>query len=227
MKIEESSSNFDWLIEWCFMPLSTIFQSYHGDSSHYSCLSWVSPVVGWALKCLAQGHSHEKLQSNQYSLNPEPLDYESNTLPLSYAGLLHTPNHSFWGIMNPAHKTHFPRDQTCLKRGDKGRTFRWNLLQSFEWFQSRRFFEDFIRCHIQKISPCPQNPRLQGIKISRQNLIKVHQRNIPEIFEWKSFQPFILEKKMKSILKDGCTQDGHNTMTQTLLASGAKNKNCW
>ena len=23
-------------IEWCFMPLSTVFQSYHGNSSHYS-----------------------------------------------------------------------------------------------------------------------------------------------------------------------------------------------
>ena len=22
-------------------------------------LSWVSPVLGWALKCLAQGHSHD------------------------------------------------------------------------------------------------------------------------------------------------------------------------
>ena len=27
------------LIEWCFAPLSTVFQSYHGDSSHYSCLA--------------------------------------------------------------------------------------------------------------------------------------------------------------------------------------------
>ena len=35
------------LIEWCFMPLSTVFQSYHGNSSHNSCLSWVSPVLGW------------------------------------------------------------------------------------------------------------------------------------------------------------------------------------
>ena len=30
-----------------FTPLSTVFQLYHGDSSHYSCLSWVSPVLGW------------------------------------------------------------------------------------------------------------------------------------------------------------------------------------
>ena len=29
------------------MPLSTVFQSYHGDKSHCSCLSWVSPVLGW------------------------------------------------------------------------------------------------------------------------------------------------------------------------------------
>ena len=34
-------------VEWCFTRLSTVFQSYHGDSSHYSCLSWVSPVLGW------------------------------------------------------------------------------------------------------------------------------------------------------------------------------------
>ena len=34
------------VVEWCFTPLSTVFQSYHGDSSHYSCLSWVSPVLG-------------------------------------------------------------------------------------------------------------------------------------------------------------------------------------
>ena len=31
--------------QWCFRPLSTVFQSYHGNSSHYSCLSWVSPVL--------------------------------------------------------------------------------------------------------------------------------------------------------------------------------------
>ena len=35
------------VIEWCLTRLSTVFQSYHGDSSNYSCLSWVSPVLGW------------------------------------------------------------------------------------------------------------------------------------------------------------------------------------
>ena len=72
------------LIDWCFTPLSTVFQSYHGNSSHYSYLTWVSPVLGWALKCLAQGHSHEKPQSIQCCSNLGPLDYESNTLPLSH-----------------------------------------------------------------------------------------------------------------------------------------------
>ena len=49
-------------------------------------LSWVSPVLGWALKCLAQRHSHEKTQRIQCGLNPGPLDYKSNTLQLSHAG---------------------------------------------------------------------------------------------------------------------------------------------
>ena len=46
--------------EWCFTPLSTVFQAYHGNSSHYSCLSRDSPVLGWGSEVLAQGHSHEK-----------------------------------------------------------------------------------------------------------------------------------------------------------------------
>ena len=67
-------------------PLLTVFQSYHGDSSHYSCLSWVSPVLGSALKCLAQGHSHKKTQRIQCGSNQGPLDCKSNTLPLSHVG---------------------------------------------------------------------------------------------------------------------------------------------
>ena len=33
-------------------------------------LSWVSPVLGWALKCLAQGHSHEKYPEDLVRLEP-------------------------------------------------------------------------------------------------------------------------------------------------------------
>ena len=34
-----------WLIEWCFTPLSTIFQSHHGNNSHCSSPSWLPPVL--------------------------------------------------------------------------------------------------------------------------------------------------------------------------------------
>ena len=47
-------------VEWCFTPLLTVFRSYHGYRSHYSCLTWVSPVLCWALKCLAQRHPPQK-----------------------------------------------------------------------------------------------------------------------------------------------------------------------
>ena len=33
-------------------------------------LPWVSPVLGWALKCLAQGHSHEKKPEELVRLEP-------------------------------------------------------------------------------------------------------------------------------------------------------------
>ena len=33
-------------------------------------LSWVSPVLGWALKCLAQEHSHEKNPEELVRLEP-------------------------------------------------------------------------------------------------------------------------------------------------------------
>ena len=52
------------------MVVSTVFQPYHGDSSHYSRLSWVSPVLGGALKCLAQGHAHERNPEDPVRLKP-------------------------------------------------------------------------------------------------------------------------------------------------------------
>ena len=33
-------------------------------------LSWGSPVLGWALKCLAQGHSHKKNPKDPVWLEP-------------------------------------------------------------------------------------------------------------------------------------------------------------
>ena len=68
----------DWLIEWYFTPLSTVSQSKHGHSSHYSYLSWISAVLGWGSNVLPKDNSHEKLQRIQWGSNPGPLDYESH-----------------------------------------------------------------------------------------------------------------------------------------------------
>ena len=41
-----------WLIEWCLTPLLTVFQSYHGDSSHYSCFpGFTSTRLGSEVSC--------------------------------------------------------------------------------------------------------------------------------------------------------------------------------
>ena len=61
------------LIELCFTPLSTVFQQYYGDSSHYSCLSGVSPAHGWGLNRFAQGHFHEKSRGSSAARTKNPL----------------------------------------------------------------------------------------------------------------------------------------------------------
>ena len=76
------------MIEWYYTPLSTVFQSYHGDSSHYSFLSWVSPVLGWGSEVSCPRTLPQKTLRIQCGSNPGPQDYESNTLPLSHAGPL-------------------------------------------------------------------------------------------------------------------------------------------
>ena len=79
------------MIEWRFMPLSTVFHLYHADSSHFSCLSWVSPGLGWRSEVfLLKDTSTKKKKKKriQFSSNPRPLDYESTTPPLSQSGLL-------------------------------------------------------------------------------------------------------------------------------------------
>ena len=75
------------LVKWCFTPLSTVYQSYHGDSSHYSCLSWVLPVLGWDSEVSGpRTLPQKKPQKIQCGSTLGPLDYESNTSPLSYVG---------------------------------------------------------------------------------------------------------------------------------------------
>ena len=69
--------------EWCFTPLSTIFQSYHSVNSHYSCLSWVSPVLSWGSKVSCPRTLQRNTLSFHCGSNLESLDYESNTLPPS------------------------------------------------------------------------------------------------------------------------------------------------
>ena len=58
------------LTEWCFTPLSTVFQSYHSDSSHYSCLSRVSPVLGMGSEVSCPRHSHDKPSEDPVQLEP-------------------------------------------------------------------------------------------------------------------------------------------------------------
>ena len=47
--------------------------------------SWVLPVLGWAVKCIAQGHFRKKKMITCGS-SLRPPGYESHILPLSHAG---------------------------------------------------------------------------------------------------------------------------------------------
>ena len=58
------------MIEWCFMPLSTVFQLYHGNSSHYSCLSWVLPVLGCSSEVSCTGTFPRKNPDDPVRLKP-------------------------------------------------------------------------------------------------------------------------------------------------------------
>ena len=65
----------DWFTKSCFTPLLTVFQLYQDDRSHYSCLSWVSPVLGWG-SC----SSNVALQRKKKKEKPEePVRLEPRT----------------------------------------------------------------------------------------------------------------------------------------------------
>ena len=77
------SYTIDWLIEWCFTPLSTVFQSYHGNSSRYSCISWVSLVLGWASRVSCPRTLPRQIHRTQCSWI-----ISQTLIPLNHAGSL-------------------------------------------------------------------------------------------------------------------------------------------
>ena len=105
------------------MPLSTVFQIYHSDSSHYSCLSCVSPVLGWALKCLAQGHSHKKIPEDPVRLKPR-------TPELQVKHFTTEPSGTHDQLVNRWHSTVFTKDK--ILDCNKLKAFADNTINAIE-----------------------------------------------------------------------------------------------
>ena len=58
------------------------------NSSYYSCISYVSPLLGWGSEVSCPKTLPLKTHMIQYCLYSAPLDYELNTSPFSHAGPL-------------------------------------------------------------------------------------------------------------------------------------------
>ena len=87
-----------WLVGWLNGVLRRFQQSFnHGDSSHYSCLSWFSPALSRSSEVSWPRRLLQKTQRIHCGSSPEPLDYESNALPLSHAGHTETFYHYMIG----------------------------------------------------------------------------------------------------------------------------------
>ena len=80
----------EWLIKWCFRPLSTVFQPYHCNSSHYSWLSWVFRVLRWGSEVSCPWILPRKSQRIQRdsSQGPRGILVKHFSLPLIYTGRL-------------------------------------------------------------------------------------------------------------------------------------------
>ena len=77
-----------WKVDWLngvLRSFLTVFKSYHGNGSHYSCISWVSPALGRGSEVSCPRTLPRKTQTIQCDLNQGPLYYQSNALPLSHA----------------------------------------------------------------------------------------------------------------------------------------------
>ena len=77
------------LVDWCFTPLSTVFQSYHGENSHYSSLSWVSPVLGWGSEMSCPRTLPRKKPENPVRLEPRTPRLRVKHLRMTHAGPLY------------------------------------------------------------------------------------------------------------------------------------------
>ena len=77
--------------------IKRIFQSYHGHTSHYSCLLWVSPVLA---EVSVQKWSHEKPGGTSATRTQDPWASSPTlkSLPLSHAGFL-TINWTYYAIV--------------------------------------------------------------------------------------------------------------------------------
>ena len=76
-----------WLINW--MVFYAAFNSISVISRRQLTLfmlSWVSPVLGWALKCFVQGHSHENSRGSSAARTQDPLFSKAFTSLFSWTG---------------------------------------------------------------------------------------------------------------------------------------------
>ena len=72
------------LIDWLNGILRRFWQYFSHPSSPYSCLYWVSPKLGWGLKCLAQGHSLNKRAMMALNRSPESVSPQNEFYLLYY-----------------------------------------------------------------------------------------------------------------------------------------------
>ena len=89
-KEKKKKKKEEWyFIERYFTPLSTVFKSYHGDSSHYSCRLWALPVLGWSSEVSLPSILSRKNLEDPVRLEPRsPLIMSQTLLPLSNEGPL-------------------------------------------------------------------------------------------------------------------------------------------
>ena len=78
----------DRFTEWCFMLLSTLFQSYQSNSSHIHVLPGFSTVLGYEVSCKRTLPQKKKKKKPRGSSAAGTWGLQSYTIPLSQVGSL-------------------------------------------------------------------------------------------------------------------------------------------